>query len=220
MSFKELKLYWFSDLYRYEETMKVSMWKVFYRRFMIAGFHYMFWVRLCKYLSQKGKFMFPIYMISMFLLQRYKYKYGISISPGTKIGKGFYIGHFGDINVSSLSEIGDNCVIMQGVTIGASGRGEKRGAPIIGNFVYMGPGAKIIGKIKIGNNVIIGANAVVTNDIPDNGVAVGIPAKVISLKGSDGYIGFPFPIETYMEKLGIKQTNHQSDKIVTDKVLT
>lgn len=203
MSFKELKLSWFSDLYRYEETMQVSMWKVFYRRYRLAGFHYMFWLRLCQYLKSKGKLWFPLYAFSMLLLQKYKYKYGISISPGTNIGKGFYIGHFGDIVVSSLAIIGDNCVISQGVTIGASGRGEKKGAPVIGNNVYLGAGAKIIGKIRVGNNAAIGANAVVTKDVQENGVAVGIPAKVVSLDGSEGYIGFPFPIEEYKKKLGI-----------------
>lgn len=203
MSFKELKLFWFSDLYRYEESMTVNMKKVFYRQFMIAGFHYMFWLRLCGYLSTKGKLMYPIYAFSMIMLQRYKYKYGISISPQTDIGKGFYIGHYGGIVISSLAIIGENCNIMQGVTIGASSRGKSKGVPVIGDYVYMGAGAKIIGNVKIGNHAAIGANAVVTKDIPDYGVVVGMPAKIISLEGSDGYIGNPFPPETLRRQVGL-----------------
>ncbi len=194
MSFRELKLYWYSDLYRYEESMEVNMKKVFYRQFMFAGFHYMFWFRLCRYLSMKNKLWFPLYGLSMIMLQRYKYKYGIYISTKTDIGKGFYIGHYGGIVVNSMAKIGNNCVIMQGVTIGMSNRGKYKGVPTIGNNVYMGAGAKIIGAVTIGNNAAIGANAVVTKDVPDNGVAVGMPAKVVSMEGSKGYIGFPFPL--------------------------
>lgn len=90
--------------------------------------------------------------------------------------------------ISAGADIGENCNISQGVTIGVVNRGPKAGAPSIGDRVYIGPGAKIIGNIKIGNDVAIGANAVVTKDIPDNAVAVGVPAKVISYEGSAGYI--------------------------------
>jgi serine O-acetyltransferase len=74
------------------------------------------------------------------------------------------------------------------VTLGKVNRGEKKGYPVIGDNVYIGPGAKIVGKIKIGNHVAIGANCVVTRDIPDHGVVVGIPGEVISFEGSSGYI--------------------------------
>jgi len=67
-------------------------------------------------------------------------------------------------------------------------RGSKKGTPIIGDNVYIGPGAKIIGNVNIGNDVAIGANAVVTKDLPPFAVAVGVPARVISLKGSEGYV--------------------------------
>ncbi|WP_419872953.1 serine O-acetyltransferase [Candidatus Pristimantibacillus sp. PTI5] len=203
MNFKELKLHWLSDLFRYEESMSVNMKKVFYRQFMFAGYHYMFWLRLCQYLKPKSKIFFPMYAISMAMLQRYKYKYGISISPSTKIGKGFYIGHYGGIVVSSLATIGENCNIMQGVTIGASSRGKNIGVPTIGDFVYIGAGAMIIGNVKIGNHAAIGANSVVTKDVPDHGVVVGMPAKVISLEGSIGYIGNPFPPVTLRKQVGL-----------------
>ncbi|WP_202807026.1 serine O-acetyltransferase [Planktothrix agardhii] len=74
------------------------------------------------------------------------------------------------------------------MTIGVGGRGEKSGCPVIGDQVFIGPGAKIFGKIRIGNDVAIGANAVVTKDLPDNAVAMGIPAKIISYEGSQDFV--------------------------------
>lgn len=101
-------------------------------------------------------------------------RWGISLERGTEIGEGFYVGHYGGIFVSSEAKIGKNVNISQDVTIGVSGRGEKRGSPIIGDNVYIAPGAKLFGKIKIGNNVKIGANAVVYKDIPDNATVVSL----------------------------------------------
>jgi len=102
---------------------------------------------------------------------------GISISSNALIGPGLYIGHFGNIFIHSGAKIGRMCNIGQGVTIGTLGLG-KKGAPNIGNNVYIGAGAKVLGDINIGNNARIGANAVVITDIPDNATAVGIPATV------------------------------------------
>lgn len=76
--------------------------------------------------------------------------------------------------------IGNNFTVHQGVTLGRAFGGKKAGCPTIGDNVICFPGAKIIGKVYVGNNVIIGANAVVTNDIPDNCVVVGVPAKIVS----------------------------------------
>jgi len=113
---------------------------------------------------------------------------GIDLPSDAKIGKGLYIAHFGQIFIQSSVSLGDYCTLSQGVTIGLGGRGDKQGAPKIGNRVYIAPGAKIFGAITIGNDVAIGANAVVTKDLPDNAVAVGIPAKVVSYNGSKDFI--------------------------------
>jgi len=121
-------------------------------------------------------------------LKHLEYKYGISIPYTTKIGSGFYIGHFGGIVVNSKAIIGSNCNISHGVTIGETYRGNSKGTPVIGNQVFLGPGAKVLGNIHIGNNAAIGANAVVTKDVPENGVVVGSPGKIISFNGSAGYI--------------------------------
>lgn len=101
--------------------------------------------------------------------------WGIELYRETEIGAGFYITHFGGIIVSPLAKLGNNVTLSQGVTIGRSGQGEKQGVPIIGNNVYIATGAKLFGKIVIGNNVKIGPNAVVHKSIPDNAVVVSSP---------------------------------------------
>jgi serine O-acetyltransferase len=98
-----------------------------------------------------------------------------------EIGKNFRIDHFSDIIVSGYAKFGDNCIIRNGVTVGLRHTAQPV-APRIGNNVDMGVGAKILGDISVGDNVVIGANAVVITDVPPNSVAVGVPAKIIPKK--------------------------------------
>jgi serine O-acetyltransferase len=136
----------------------------------------------------KGKFfLLPIFLFSKLMQRHLKFKFGIQIPSITKIDKGLFIGHFSCIFVHSDVVIGKNFTISQGVSIGVANRGSKKGTAIIGDNVYVGPGAKIFGHINIGNDAAIGANAVLTIDLPPKAVAVGVPAKVISLNGSEGY---------------------------------
>ena len=102
---------------------------------------------------------------------------GIELPCETKVGRRFLIEHFGDIIISGDAVIGDDVIIRNGVTIGLKRTGIQ-GAPVIGNRVDIGTGAKILGAIKIGDDVVIGANAVVLQDIPANSLAVGVPAKI------------------------------------------
>lgn len=113
---------------------------------------------------------------------------GISIPASVKIGNSFYIGHFGGIIINANAIIGDNCNISQGVTIGVSGLGEKRGTPVIGNNVYIGANAVVAGKIKIENDVLIGACSLVTSNAASGAVLLGVPAVKISNNGSREYI--------------------------------
>lgn len=115
---------------------------------------------------------------------------GLSLPIGLKIGKGLFISHPGSIIINSQCEIGNNINIAPGTVIGYGIKKGIKGYPKIGNRVFIGPGAKILGPITIGDDVMIGANAVVLNDVPNNAVAVGIPAKVVSYKGSHDYIQF------------------------------
>ncbi|MFH1097644.1 MAG: serine O-acetyltransferase [Candidatus Desantisbacteria bacterium] len=118
-----------------------------------------------------------------FLLERFiEITTGISIPAGVKIGKGLRIHHFGGIIIHSAATIGENCTLHQGVTIGD--RGNPLKAPWIGNNVFIGAGAKILGDITIGSNCQIGANAVVIESIPDNCVVVGVPGRIVRRKSS------------------------------------
>jgi len=113
---------------------------------------------------------------------------GISIPYSTQIGDHFYIGHFGGIIINSKAIIGNNCNISQGVTIGISGRGVRRGVPIIGNNVYIGANAVVAGSISVGDNVVIGANSLVTESVEPNITVVGVPAKKVNDNSSENYI--------------------------------
>lgn len=113
---------------------------------------------------------------------------GISIPASAEIGHSFYIGHFGGIILNAKTIIGNNCNISQGVTIGVSGQGEKRGVPVIGNDVYIGANAVLAGKISVQNNAVIGACSLVTTDVEEHAVMLGVPAVKISEKGSKGYL--------------------------------
>ncbi|HVV49893.1 MAG TPA: serine acetyltransferase [Polyangia bacterium] len=111
--------------------------------------------------------------------------WGIEIPRRARIGAGFYVGHSGGIVISSEAVIGRNCSISQGVTIGAGGQGARKGVPTVGDDVYIAPGACLYGRIRIGNNVKIGANAVIYKDVPDNAVVALDPGfRVLSLKGN------------------------------------
>lgn len=154
------------------------------------GWKYSFWMRTCAFTHSHRVLRRTLYPFAALMLRRYKYLFGIDIPFRTDVGPGLYIGHFSGIFVNRDSRIGRNCNISQGVTLGEANRGPNKGAPVVGDDVYIGPGAKLVGAVRIGNRAAIGANAVVTKDVPDDGVAVGSPARVVSSNGSAGYVDF------------------------------
>jgi serine O-acetyltransferase len=128
-------------------------------------------------------FLLPIYFVANDLV---RLMWGIELPRSARIGPGFYIGHSGGITIAPGVVMGRNCNISQQITIGIAGQGEKAGVPTIGDNVYIAPGARIFGKISVGNNVRIGANAVIHKDIPDNAIVVLEPGfKILSYKGND-----------------------------------
>ncbi len=154
------------------------------------GVHAVVILRFGQWLDKKNIvykiFLSPIYY---FLFGRIKRRWGIDIKKETEIGEGLYIGHYGEIHVSKYAKIGKNVNISHQITIGVSGSGKNRGCPVIGDNVYIAPGVKLFGKIKIGNNVKIGANCVVYKDVPDNAIVVLDPGyKIISFKGNRSLI--------------------------------
>ncbi len=132
--------------------------------------------------------MAPLYLLSRAILNHYQYKFGICIPYNTNISAGLYIGHFGGIFIHNSTNIGKNCNISQDVSIGVKNGGKNPGVPSIGDNVYLGSGSKIMGGIRIGNNAAVGANCVVNISIPENGVAIGNPCRIVSLNGSLRYI--------------------------------
>ncbi|MBU2525753.1 MAG: serine acetyltransferase [Bacteroidetes bacterium] len=127
-------------------------------------------------------------LIGVFFQKAIEIITGISIPYTAQIGEGLYIGHFGNIIINANSKIGNNCNISQGVTIGVSGRKDQRGVPIIGNNVYIGANAVIVGKIIIGDNCVVGANSLVVDDFENDVTILGVPAKKVSNNNSEGYI--------------------------------
>jgi serine O-acetyltransferase len=183
----ELKAILRADLCRYRNA---RGWKAGFRAYWRKpGFRFTFWMRLSAYLRRQPRLRF-LYWPAEWLRQHYSIKYGLDIPQAAEIGPGLFLGHIGGIHVNEKAKLGANCNISQGVTIGQTNRGSRQGCPTIGDSVYIGPGAVLIGRIAVGSRAAVGANAVVTTDIEENGVAVGIPARVISKAGSEGYINW------------------------------
>ena len=166
-----------ADFKRYNHT-KISFRTLFFVFILdpIPGLKFMTIFRLTQNYRRKNRLLFYFFFIWLRCL---KVKYGFDISYRTQIGKGFYIGHFGNIVIHGDVIIGENCNISQGITIGVSNYGEKKGIPTIGNRVFIGPNACIFGNILIGNNVTIGANTVVTDNIADGKTV--LPSKITIL---------------------------------------
>ena len=109
---------------------------------------------------------------------------GIHLDVDAQIGPGFYVGHHGSIFVGPGTRIGSNCSIGQMCYLSAAAVGGRDGAPVVGDRVYLGPGCKVIGSVRIGNGAAIGAGAVVFDHVPGNAVVVGNPGRTISFRGS------------------------------------
>jgi serine O-acetyltransferase len=186
MTFIEYKQTVLADLYRIDGQtgLPALLKELLYGE----GFAYCFWMRTCAYFASRTLTRFTFYFFAKMFLRHYKYKLGISISDRTRIGPGFYIGHFGGIVVNTDARIGRNCNLSHGVTIGQSNRGNRLGCPVIGDNVFIGPGAMIFGSVHIGNNVAIGANSVVVDDVCENALVVGSPARIVNHNGSAGYV--------------------------------
>lgn len=124
-----------------------------------------------------------LFTIARVISQTARFLTGIEIHPGAKIGKGFFIDHGMGVVIGETTEIGDNCLIYQGVTLGGTGKERGKRHPTLGNNVMVGAGARVLGPIKIGNNVKVAAGAVVLEPVPDNCTCVGVPARIVRRDG-------------------------------------
>ncbi len=128
--------------------------------------------------------------LARYISQRTRHKTGIEIHPGATIGKRLVIDHGMGIVIGETTEIGDDCLIYQGVTLGGTGKDTGKRHPTIGNNVLIGCGAKVLGPFKVGDNSRVAANAVVLSEIPEDCTAVGAPARVVKKKGEKvDYVG-------------------------------
>lgn len=173
----DLKFYLSEDLKRYNNKKPtLKDWLLHNESWYI--YHYIYHLRHVEFYKNTHKC--PILFLYHWL--RYKhlgFKLRFTIYPNT-IGPGLRIYHTGDfIHVKQTCNIGRNCTLLPGVVFGNKYEQEDKNEVIVGDNCYFGLGVKIFGNIKIGNNVTIGANAVVTHDIPDNAIVGGIPAKII-----------------------------------------
>lgn len=160
---------------------KTEIWK----KCFSPNLHYIYLFRITqKY--PKSTFSGKLWRL---VLRHYQIKYGFQIYPETQIGEGFYLGHWGNLVINPKVRIGKNCNIAQGVTIAQANRGKNEGVPEIGDEVWIGPNAVIVGNIKVGNNVLIAPNAYLTKDVPDNSIVIGNPADIIfNENATEGYI--------------------------------
>jgi len=110
---------------------------------------------------------------------------GIEIHPGAKIGEGFFIDHGMGVVIGETAEIGDNCVLYQGVTLGGTSMQRVKRHPTLGNNVEVGAHAQIIGAITIGDNSKVGSGSVVVNSVPPNATVVGVPGRVVAIRNPD-----------------------------------
>jgi serine O-acetyltransferase len=142
------------------------------------GFHAITLHRLAHSLWTSG-LRLPARVVSQFS----RWMTGIEIHPGAKIGRRFFIDHGMGVVIGETAEVGDDCLIYQGVTLGGTGKERGKRHPTLGNHVVIGTGAKVLGSIRIGDYVKIGAGSVVIDAVPDHSTVVGIPGRVVRKKG-------------------------------------
>ena len=145
---------------------------------LYSGFHAVQCYRAAHALHKKGH-KFGARAISQFA----KFLTGIEIHPGATIGKGLVIDHGSGVVIGETAEIGDNCTLYQGVTLGGTGKDSGKRHPTLGNNVLVGSGAKVLGPFKVGDGAKIASNAVVLEAVPDGATAVGVPARVVRING-------------------------------------
>ena len=146
------------------------------------------------------------YFAARAVSQAARYVTGIEIHPAAKIGKGLFIDHGMGVVIGETAEIGEDCTLYQGVTLGGTGKDVGKRHPTLGDRVLVGAGAKVLGPVEIGSNSKIAANAVVLHPVPENSTAVGIPAKVVRrdgvrVKNDLDQIHIPDPVAQELQRM-------------------
>ena len=151
-------------------------------------------------------------LLARMISQASRRRTGIEIHPGATIGKRLVIDHGMGVVIGETAEIGDDCLIYHGVTLGGTGKDVGKRHPTIGNNVLIGTGAKVLGPITIGDNSRVAANSVVLKDIPENCTAVGIPARVVRRAGEKvNYVSEVDHVTDVADPIGTELAAIQSD---------
>ena len=145
---------------------------------LYPGVHAILYHRLAHWLYVHRRF-----FLARCVSQWSRFWTGIEIHPGAKIGRRFVIDHGMSIVIGETAEIGDDCLIYHGVTLGGTGKDQGKRHPTLGNNVMVSAGAKVLGPFKVGDNSRIASNAVVLSEIPSDATAVGVPARVVRIAG-------------------------------------
>ena len=154
------------------------------------------------------------YFCARAISQWARHQTGIEIHPGATIGKGLFIDHGMGVVIGETTQIGDNCTLYQGVTLGGTGKDVGKRHPTLGNNVLVGAGAKVLGPFTIADNSKIAANAVVLEEVPENSTAVGIPARVVRRHGRRvddlDQVHIPDPVAQEIKRLEERLDAHVS----------
>jgi len=167
-----------------------------------SGFHALLAHRIAHWLRSR-----KVPFVPRAISQVARWLTGIEIHPGAQIGSGFFIDHGMGVVIGETAEIGDYVTLFQGVTLGGTGKERGKRHPTLGNHVVIGAGAKVLGGIRIGNNVKVGANSVVLKSVPANCTVIGVPGRIIRTEGSRipeatmDHVNIPDPIIERFEAL-------------------
>jgi len=176
---------WWRHLHRDFRRYRVTADPPLRTLFLTQGFWASCVYRLSHALLARTRLLRPLVALAQKLVEIIT---GISLPAECEIGEGLYIGHYGCIILAGGCRIGHNCSLAQNVTIGVAGTGGERGAPVIGNRVFIGAHSVIVGRITVGDDAVVCAGSVVMRPVPARAVVMGNPARVVSYEGSFEYV--------------------------------
>jgi serine O-acetyltransferase len=176
---------WWRHLHRDFRRYRVTADPPLRTLFLTQGFWASCLYRLSHALLGRTRLLRPLVALAQKLVEIIT---GISLPAECEIGEGLYIGHYGCIILAGGCRIGHNCSLAQNVTIGVAGTGGERGAPVIGNRVFIGAHSVIVGRITVGDDAVVCAGSVVMRPVPARAVVMGNPARVVSYEGSFEYV--------------------------------
>lgn len=158
------------------------------------GFTYAFWFRMAQAARQRFLTRLLVYPFAVWRLRRCHFRFGIRIPLSVQVGPGLYIGHWGGIWVSPNCTLGANCSLGNDINLGSAGDGSGTAVPVIGDDVYLAPGCRVAGRVRIGQQAAVLANTVVTADVPAGAVVMGVPHRQVSRQSRNRFVAHPVAV--------------------------